>query len=181
LLLLLFLGLLGFANQLLADFLQALALAAVLGGVSHGRDYTLLTACVRQRTEYFAAQAHTDAMNIPQLPKDTGTFIWGAGAGAIAAAFVGFTWGGWVGGTSAERMASTRAETATLAALTPICVAQFNAHPKAKASLATLKETKTWEQADFVRNGGWATMPGTKGDPSRDVANACAEALVKQS
>ena len=119
-------------------------------------------------------------MNLPQLPADTSTFFWGAAAGAIAAAVIGFTWGGWVGGGSAERLAAARGETATLAALTPICVAQFKASPKAQASLATLKETKTWEQADFVRNGGWATMPGGVGDPSREVANACAEALLKQ-
>lgn len=81
--------------------------------------------------------------------------------------------------TTAERLAGTRADAAQVSALTPICVAQFNAGPKARASLAALKESKSWEQADYVRNGGWATMPGTSGEPSREVAAACAEALTR--
>ena len=118
-------------------------------------------------------------MKFPKLPAETGPFLWGATAGALALSIVGFTWGGWVSGATAERMAGARAETATVAALTPICVTQFQSGPKAKASLAALKEAKSWEQADYVRNGGWATMPGAKGEPSREVAAACAEALTK--
>ena len=119
-------------------------------------------------------------MAFPKLPKDTTPFVWGALTGAIALAIAGFSWGGWVRGTTAERMAVTRADLAMVAALTPICVTQFQAGAKAKASLAALKETNTWQQADYVRDGGWATMPGSKDEPNRDVAAACAEALVKQ-
>jgi len=119
-------------------------------------------------------------MTFPKLHKDTTPFLWGAATGAIALVIVGFTWGGWVRSTTAERMAVTRGELATVAALTPICVTQFQAGAKAKASLATLKGTNTWQQADYVRDGGWATMPGSKDEPNRDVAAACAEALTKQ-
>ncbi|HKU71095.1 MAG TPA: hypothetical protein VJQ51_09660 [Burkholderiales bacterium] len=118
-------------------------------------------------------------MNLPKIPAETSPFLWGASAGALALAIVGFTWGGWVSSSGAERMASMRADAATLAVLTPICVSQFRTSPKAKASLAALKEVKSWEQADYVRNGGWATMPG-KAEPSREVAAACAEALTAQ-
>ena len=119
-------------------------------------------------------------MTFPKLPAQTRPFVWGALSGAIALSIVGFTWGGWVGGTTAERMAVARGELATVAALTPICVTQFRAGAKAKASLATLKETNTWQQADYVREGGWATTPGSKDEPNRDVAAACAEMLIKQ-
>jgi len=118
-------------------------------------------------------------MNMPQLPNDTRPFLCGAATGALALAIVGFGWGGWVTGATAERLAGTRADSATIAALTPICVKQFHASPKARASLAALKEAKTWEQADYVRNGGWATMPGASGEPSREVAAACAEELTR--
>ena len=120
-------------------------------------------------------------MKIPTLPAQTSPFIWGAVAGAIALAVFGFNWGGWVTGGSAEKLAGSRAEEATLAALTPICVAQFQRSAKALANLAALKETRTWEQADYVQNGGWATMPGSKAEPNRSVAQACAEALNKLS
>ena len=118
-------------------------------------------------------------MNIPKLPSETKPFLWGAAAGAIALAFVGFNWGGWVTGGTAEKLSGARADEAVVAALTPICVAQFQKSAKAPASLAVLKETKTWEQGDYVRNGGWATMPGSTAEPKRDVATACAEALNK--
>lgn len=118
-------------------------------------------------------------MKLPKLPAETSPFLWGATAGALALAIVGFTWGGWVSSATAERLAGARADAATLAALTPICVTQFQSAPKATASLAALKDAKTWEQADFVKNGGWATMPGAKGEPSREVAAACAEALTR--
>jgi hypothetical protein len=118
-------------------------------------------------------------MNLPKLPAETSPFLWGAGVGAIALAIVGFSWGGWMSGSSAERMAVERGDTARIAALAPICVSQFQAGAKATASLVALKEAKSWEQADYVRNGGWATMPGSKADPSRDVAEACAAALTR--
>jgi alpha/beta superfamily hydrolase len=117
-------------------------------------------------------------MNVPSLPAQTTPFVWGAAAGALALAIVGFTWGGWVSASTAERLAATRADAATVAALSPICVTQFEAHPKARASLAALKAANTWEQADYVRTGGWATMPGSS-EPNREVAAACAEALMK--
>jgi hypothetical protein len=118
-------------------------------------------------------------MNIPKLPTATEPFLWGAAAGAIALAIVGFNWSGWVTAGTAEKLAGARGDAATVSALTPICVSQFEKSPKAPASLAALKEIKAWEQADYVKNAGWATMPGTGAEPNREVAAACAEALNK--
>jgi hypothetical protein len=36
-----------------------------------------------------------------QIPVETKPVLWGVAAGAIGAAIVGFTWGGWVTGTRA--------------------------------------------------------------------------------
>ena len=118
-------------------------------------------------------------MNIPKLPTQTTPFLWGAAVGAISLAIVGFIWGGWVTGGTAERLAGGRADAAIVSALTPICVAQFKASTNAPASLAALKETKSWEQGGYVQKGGWATMPGSTVEPNREVATACAEALNK--
>lgn len=117
-------------------------------------------------------------MDFPKIPARTEPFLWGAAAGAVALAIVGFTWGGWMTGGTAERLGVARAEQAMIASLTPICVAQFRKDPKAKASLAVLKETDSWKQSDYVSEGGWATMPGSKTEPNREVASACAQALV---
>jgi alpha/beta superfamily hydrolase len=118
-------------------------------------------------------------MNIPKLPVQTKPFLWGATAGAVALAIVGFNWGGWVTGAGAEKLAGARADAAIVSSLTPICIAQFKASAKAPANLAALKETKSWEQVGYVEKGGWATMPGSTADPNRQVATACAEALDK--
>jgi hypothetical protein len=118
-------------------------------------------------------------MNISQLRTQASPFLWGAAAGALALAFLGFNWGGWVTGGTAEKLAGARADTAILASLVPICVAQFQNSPEARGRLAALKEVKSWEQGGYVSSGGWATMPGSSAEPNRDVAAACAEALMK--
>jgi hypothetical protein len=118
-------------------------------------------------------------MNIPKLPTQTKPFLQGAAVGAISLAIVGFGWGGWVTGGTAEKRAGGRADEAIVSALTPICVAQFRSSADAPARLAALKEVKNWEQGDYVGKGGWATMPGSTAEPNRQVATACAEALNK--
>jgi alpha/beta superfamily hydrolase len=118
-------------------------------------------------------------MDFPKLSAKTEPFLWGAAIGAIALAVIGFNFGGWVTGGTAEKLAAARADTAILAALTPICVTQFQAGPKAKASLVAMKEIKEWEQGEYVSKGGWATMPGSTAEPNAAVATACAEALNK--
>lgn len=118
-------------------------------------------------------------MNFPKLPVETTPFLWGAAMGALALAIIGFAWGGWVTGATAEQMAGARADAAIVASLAPICVTQFQKGPEAQDRLAKLKEINSWEQGDYVSKGGWATMPGAGGEPIRDVAVACAETLVK--
>ena len=121
-------------------------------------------------------------MNIPKLPAETPSFIWGAVTGAIALAIIGFNWGGWVTGGTAESHAVARADKATIASLVPICVAQFQSQksPDTKIHLATLKATESWQRGDYIIKNGWATMPGSiESAASSEVASACAEALGK--
>lgn len=112
------------------------------------------------------------------IARKTEPFLWGAAAGAAALAIVGFNWGGWTTGSTAEQLAVARADQAVIASLTPICVAQFRKDPKAKASLAAMSEIDSWQHAEYVSKGGWATMPGSSEDPNRGVASACAAVLV---
>jgi pimeloyl-ACP methyl ester carboxylesterase len=103
--------------------------------------------------------------------------LWGAVAGAIALAIVGFSWGGWVTGGTAEKLARNGAATAVVAALTPICVEKFRQAADASANLVEMKKaTYAWDQSKFVEKGGWATMPGST-EPNSAVAKACAESL----
>jgi len=106
--------------------------------------------------------------------------LWGAAAGAVALAIVGFGWGGWVTGGTAEALAKNNAATAVVAALTPICVEKFRQATDASANLVEMKKaTYAWDQSKFVEKGGWATMPGST-EPNSAVARACAESLGRE-
>jgi len=111
----------------------------------------------------------------------TKTSLLGAVGGAIVLAIVGFTWGGWMTGGTADKLADQRVDTAVVAALTPICVEKFQQSGDAIANLAALKKiSSTWEQGRFIEEGGWATRPGAT-SPDYALGRACAEklALVK--
>jgi alpha/beta superfamily hydrolase len=103
----------------------------------------------------------------------------GIAVGAVASVVIGFSWGGWMTGSSANKLAAERADTAVVAALTPICVEKFLQNSDAKANLAVLQKISTsWEQGDYLQKGGWATQPGATSSDYH-LARACAEKLVQ--
>ena len=74
---------------------------------------------------------------------------------------IGFSWGGWVLGSTANRLAAEQANTAVVAVLTPICVEKFLQNGDAQANLAALREiSPNWQQGQYLEKGGWATRPG---------------------
>jgi hypothetical protein len=103
--------------------------------------------------------------------------LWGAVGGAAALAILGFTWGGWVTGGSAQRSADNQVSSAVVAALAPICLVQFQQKSDSAIQLAELKKVKSYEQTSFVEKAGWATMPGSTA-PSSGVAKACATLIA---
>jgi hypothetical protein len=101
----------------------------------------------------------------------------GAAAGALVMVIVGFTWGGWTLGSTVEKVAKERADTAVVAALAPICVDQFRQAANVSANLSELnKISYAWDRDVFIEKGGWAIMPGTDTTNSA-VVKACAETL----
>jgi hypothetical protein len=92
---------------------------------------------------------------------------------------IGFSWGGWMTGGSAIKLADGRANTAVVAALTPICVEKFLQNSDAKVNLAVLQKMSTsMGRGDYLEKGGWATPPGAT-SPDYKLARACAERLVQ--
>jgi len=104
--------------------------------------------------------------------------LFGAAGGAIILAIIGFAWGGWVTGGTAQKMAEEMAEDAVVGRLAPICVEQFNQDSEKDQKLKELKEEDSWMRDDYVEEQGWATMPGEKEADSK-VAGKCAELLVE--
>jgi len=115
-------------------------------------------------------------MNSPEWLKPA---LLGAAAGAIALAIVGFSWGGWVTGGTAGKMAAEQARNDVVAALVPVCVAQSKQDPQMTATMAQLEAATNYKRSDMLMEAGWATMPGTT-SPNRAVASACMEKLAEQ-
>ena len=106
---------------------------------------------------------------------------WGAVVGAIAIMILGFSWFGWMLGSTAEKMANQRAETAVVVALTPICVATFQHQAGAVEKLAEFRKiSSSWDRRSLIEKGGWAITPGSEASNSA-VAAACAEKLGSQT
>ncbi len=99
--------------------------------------------------------------------------FWSAIGGAIVLAIIGFNWGGWVTGGTAQIMAGE----AVVDRLTPICVAQFNQDSQKDQKLEELKKTNSGERDTYVKKQGWAIMPGEK-EPDTKVAAECASQIM---
>ena len=71
-------------------------------------------------------------------------------------------------------------EEAVAKRLGPMCVVQFKLDGQKVQKLKGLKETGTWEQTEYVKKQGWATMPGEKEADSK-VADECVKLLMQMS
>ena len=109
-----------------------------------------------------------------QVPASAKPAIWGAIGGAVAAMIIGFSWGGWVTGGTAGKMATTSAQDATVLALTPICVLKAEQQPD---QLVLLKKESSWSRGNFVEKAGWVSNVNER--YRSGVASACASAVVE--
>jgi len=100
--------------------------------------------------------------------------VWGAIGGAVAAMFIGFSWGGWVTGGTAGQMETASAKTAVVQAFIPLCVAKAEQEPE---KLAALKEESQWKHDDFVVETGWVDNVSDK--YQTEVARSCAATLIE--
>ena len=113
------------------------------------------------------------------IPVETKPALWGMAGGAIAAAIIGFTWGGWVTGGRADTDAKQKVDAAVVLALAPVCVERFQRGSDVPGSLAELKKADSWSQGGFIEKGGWAVAPGSKApDQLSEVARKCASLLT---
>jgi hypothetical protein len=106
--------------------------------------------------------------------------FWSAIGGAILVAIVGFNWGGWVTGGTAREMAAEMTSAAMVDRLAPLCLVRFNQDPEKDQKLEALKQTKHWQQQDYVEKQGWATMSGEK-EPDAQVAIECVNRILQIS
>ena len=100
----------------------------------------------------------------------------GAAAGAVATVFVGFSWGGWSLGRTADKIAKERSELAVVAALAPVCADKFRALPDAEAKKVALSKVEAWKRGEeFPKE--FVTLPGET-YPSSALVHACSTLLL---
>jgi hypothetical protein len=102
----------------------------------------------------------------------------GIALGAVATIIVGFYWGGWLLGSTADKMARQRTETAVVAALAPGCATKFAALPDAAAKKAALAKVDSWKRGEeFPKE--LVTLPGET-SPNSDLVEACFKLVFAQ-
>jgi len=100
----------------------------------------------------------------------------GAAAGAVVTMVVGFSWGGWSLGSTADKMAKERSELAVIAALAPVCADKFRALPDAEAKTIALSKVEAWKRREeFPKE--FVTLPGET-YPNSALVNACSTLLL---
>ena len=104
-------------------------------------------------------------------------WFWSIVGASIATMIVGFTWGGWTTGGRATLMADLAVRQARAELISDICVHNFASAADAAENLKQLKSKSSWEQDDFIKNGGWAMVAGLS-KPVPDAADTCADTLV---
>ena len=100
----------------------------------------------------------------------------GAAAGAVATMFVGFYWGGWSLGSTADKMAKERSDLAVVSALAPVCADKFRALPDAVAKTAALSKVDSWKRRDEFPEE-LVTLPG-ESYPSSTLMDACSTLVL---
>ena len=100
----------------------------------------------------------------------------GAVVGAIVTILMGFNWGGWSLGSTADRMATEQAKLAVVAVLAPVCADKFRAQPDSAAKTIALSKVYPWNRAkDFPKE--IVTLPGET-EPNSALVDACYALLL---
>ena len=104
--------------------------------------------------------------------------VWGIIVGAIGLLIVVF-WTGWVVTSStAKDEGKKMAKEAVLETLVPICVEQYLQDSNKVEKFEELKKKAYYLRDDYVKENGWATMPGAK-FPIRGIADKCAKQIIE--
>jgi hypothetical protein len=99
----------------------------------------------------------------------------GAAAGAAVTILIGFNWGGWTLGSTAEKQVKVAEQASAVRVLAPICADKFQRSVDVTANLEALKKADSWKRDEMIEKAGWTKFPGS--EPDRKVAEACANLL----
>jgi hypothetical protein len=89
---------------------------------------------------------------------------------------IGFYWGGWSLGSTADKMAKERSDLAVVSALAPVCADKFRALPDAEAKIVALSKVDSWRRRDEFPQQ-FVTLPG-ESYASSALVDACSTLLL---
>jgi hypothetical protein len=112
-------------------------------------------------------------------PSKTEAF-WTAAGSVAATLVIGFGFGGWVTGGTAEEMVTQAEQGARHQLAAAICVQEFMQAKDARTRLADLKDAQWYQRDKIIASSGWATMPDRK-EPNMVVAEMCAAKLAEDA
>ena len=120
--------------------------------------------------------SHTEKIHHMQYPVWTKPALLGAGCGAIAIIFIGFSQLGWKTSRAAADMAQEQADAAVVTALVPFCVAKAGQVSEQNTLAKVKADDSAFSRSDLVMKAGWATVGESK-TPDNALAIACANTL----
>jgi hypothetical protein len=104
-------------------------------------------------------QNQTLSQRFQQYRASKAVLFWACAGSVIVATIVGFSWGGWVTGGSAAKMAEKSAAQARQELAAVVCVDRFMGAPDVGVQLTALKDIESpYAQGKFVEDGGWAII-----------------------
>jgi hypothetical protein len=133
-------------------------------------------------------QRQTLSQRFQQYRPSKTALFWSCAGCVVVATVVGFTWGGWTTGGSAQDMADKAAASARQELAAVVCVDRFMAAQDADVQLTALKEiTSSYAQSKFVEERGWAVIVPASSTTDykaraddRKAAGLCAAELAKR-
>ena len=134
-------------------------------------------------------QNRTLSQRFEQYQASKTVLFWACAGSVVVATIVGFSWGGWTTGGSAQEMAEDSAAQARQELAAVVCVDRFMAAPDVGVQLTALKEMeRSYQQGKFVEEGGWAIIVPASSPTDyearaddRKAAGLCAEELAKRA
>ena len=133
-------------------------------------------------------QNQTLSQRFQRYQASKAVLFWACAGSVIVATIVGFSWGGWVTGGSAAKMAEKSAAEARQELAAVVCVDRFMGAPDVGVQLTALKDIESpYAQGKFVEDGGWAIIVPASSPPDRKAsaddrkaAGLCAAELAKR-
>jgi hypothetical protein len=133
-------------------------------------------------------QNQTLSQRFHQYRASKAVLFWACAGSVIVATIVGFSWGGWVTGGSAAKMAEKSAAQARQELAAVVCVDRFMGAPDVGVQLTALKDIESpYAQGKFVEDGGWAIIVPASSPTdykaradNREAAGLCAAELAKR-